>query len=68
MQMPFCVTSFAVIIYFPHILLMFACPSHQQCEGGYFCFQRDEDEDVPGCNGDAEDGIDYCIPEFYRDN
>lgn len=47
---------------------MFACPSHQQCEGGYFCFQRDEDEDVPGCNGDAEDGIDYCIPEFYRDN
>ena len=40
----------------------------QQCEDGYFCLQRDADEDVPGCNGDAEDGIDYCIPEFYRDN
>ena len=40
----------------------------QQCEDGYFCLQRDADEDIPGCNGDAEDGIDYCIPEFYRDN
>jgi len=44
------------------------CDDDIDCEDGYFCFQRDEDEDVPGCNGDAEDGIDYCIPEFYRGN
>jgi hypothetical protein len=37
---------------------------------GLFCFQRDDDEDVPGCNGDfkADPGVDYCVPEFYRDN
>lgn len=39
-----------------------------QCEPGLFCLQRDDDEDIPGCNGDAEDGVDYCIPEFYRDS
>lgn len=44
------------------------CDDDIDCEDGHFCFQRDDDEDVPGCNGDAEDGIDYCIPEFYRDN
>jgi len=44
------------------------CDEDVDCEDGYFCFQRDADEDIPGCKGDAEDGIDYCIPLFYSDN
>ena len=41
-----------------------------KCEDGLFCFQRDEDEDVPGCQGDMgeDEGVDYCVPEFYRDS
>ena len=37
-----------------------------QCEPGLFCFQRDADEDVPGCTGDPRGVIDYCIPESFR--
>eukprot|EP00980_Cylindrotheca_fusiformis_P014675 scaffold3995_cov45-Cylindrotheca_fusiformis.AAC.1 len=39
------------------------CDNDHDCESGLVCFQRDENESVPGCSGGSSDGsrTDYCI-------
>lgn len=39
------------------------CDNNGQCAEGLTCFQRDRNEDVPGCSGGASDNslTDYCI-------
>mmetsp|Transcript_28095 Transcript_28095/g.62539 ORF Transcript_28095/g.62539 Transcript_28095/m.62539 type:complete len:633 (-) Transcript_28095:1481-3379(-) len=44
------------------------CDDDTHCEDGLFCFQRERDEDVPGCDGRARRGVDYCISDSFRDS
>lgn len=37
------------------------CDSDDECGSGLMCYQRDDDEAVPGCNGTPRSGWDYCI-------
>eukprot|EP00980_Cylindrotheca_fusiformis_P000752 scaffold175_cov153-Cylindrotheca_fusiformis.AAC.4 len=39
------------------------CDDDDDCEGGLICFQRDENESVPGCSGGGKDNsrTDYCV-------
>ena len=37
------------------------CDSDDECGSGLICYQRDDDEVVPGCNGTPRSGWDYCI-------
>eukprot|EP00980_Cylindrotheca_fusiformis_P002012 scaffold444_cov109-Cylindrotheca_fusiformis.AAC.9 len=50
---------------FPLGLCQGDCDTSNDCANGLVCFQRDEGEEVPGCDGGREDGSrnDYCIPE-----
>ena len=36
------------------------CDRDTDCEGDLICFQREDDESVVGCSGDASSGWDYC--------
>jgi hypothetical protein len=36
------------------------CDSDKQCKGNLKCFQRNNDREVPGCNGAGISGRDYC--------
>jgi hypothetical protein len=36
------------------------CDEEGDCGEGLLCFQRDENESVPGCVGEGELGWDYC--------
>ncbi|CAJ1954158.1 unnamed protein product [Cylindrotheca closterium] len=40
------------------------CDSDFDCQGNLVCFQRNENEPVPGCSGGSADGsrTDYCVP------
>eukprot|EP00980_Cylindrotheca_fusiformis_P000754 scaffold175_cov153-Cylindrotheca_fusiformis.AAC.6 len=40
------------------------CDDDDDCEGGLICFQRNENESVPGCLGGSKDRskTDYCTP------
>eukprot|EP00980_Cylindrotheca_fusiformis_P000758 scaffold175_cov153-Cylindrotheca_fusiformis.AAC.10 len=42
------------------------CDDDPDCEDGLVCFQRDENESVPGCSGGSSDSsrTDYCIPKY----
>eukprot|EP00980_Cylindrotheca_fusiformis_P017051 scaffold5231_cov83-Cylindrotheca_fusiformis.AAC.6 len=46
------------------------CDSNDDCEAGLICFQRDENESVPGCSGGSSDGsrTDYCIYDEEKDD
>ena len=52
--------------YSAHILCTFFmtlsgdCDSDIDCKDGYVCHQRDEWEEVYGCVGWGEYGLDYC--------
>jgi hypothetical protein len=37
------------------------CDTDDECAGDLICFQRDENEVVPGCVGVAEEERDYCV-------
>jgi len=37
------------------------CDSDNECEGSLLCFQRANDESVPGCPGEGSIGTDYCF-------
>ena len=37
------------------------CDDDDMCADGLVCQQRDADEVVVGCDGEAEDGTDYCV-------
>jgi hypothetical protein len=39
------------------------CDSNSDCRGDMVCFQRNENDPVPGCVGGEDDGsrTDYCI-------
>jgi len=37
------------------------CDGDDECRGSLVCFSRSNDEPVPGCNGIAYNGIDYCF-------
>ena len=39
------------------------CDDDDECDSGLLCYQRDDDEPVPGCNGTPRSGWDYCIRE-----
>ena len=39
------------------------CDDDDECASGLVCYQRDDDEPVPGCNGTPRSGWDYCIRE-----
>ena len=45
------------------------CDSDKDCASGLKCFQRNGNEKVPGCEGSAVRGADYCIPKerFLKD-
>ena len=45
------------------------CDSDDECQPGLFCLVRNRQSlpNVAFCGGQAEDKIDYCIPERYRD-
>ena len=38
------------------------CDYDSDCKEGLRCFERDRFASVPGCSGDGEGGMDYCIP------
>ena len=41
------------------------CDSDAECAAGLVCFKRDGDEKIPGCDGDAKFGKDFCVrPEI----
>eukprot|EP00980_Cylindrotheca_fusiformis_P016329 scaffold4852_cov76-Cylindrotheca_fusiformis.AAC.1 len=48
---------------FPLGLCQGDCDSNSDCDEGLVCFQRDGNEEVPGCDGGLEDSsrTDYCI-------
>jgi len=37
------------------------CDDDDECAAGLMCYQRDDAEPVPGCNGTPRDGWDYCV-------
>merc|ERR1711977_351532 len=39
------------------------CDRDSDCGEGLKCFQREDNEDIPGCIGDPVSKWDYCIPE-----
>merc|ERR1711981_1488314 len=39
------------------------CDRDSDCGEGLKCFQREDNEDIPGCIGDPLSKWDYCIPE-----
>jgi hypothetical protein len=47
-------------------ILLLDCDVDSDCLGGLTCWQRDGDEEVPGCIGDGQTGFDYCSngPDF----
>ena len=36
------------------------CDADADCAGNLECFQRNGDEEVPGCVGSGQTGWDYC--------
>eukprot|EP00984_Skeletonema_dohrnii_P002240 scaffold785_cov135-Skeletonema_dohrnii-CCMP3373.AAC.1 len=49
---------------FPLSECMGDCDNNEECSSGLICYQRNENEAVPGClGGEDDDGTsDYCIP------
>ena len=43
------------------------CDSDAECAEGLVCYQREDDEPVPRCNGSARTGWDYCVRESDLD-
>jgi len=45
------------------------CDSDAECQPGLFCLQRNlnSPDTVAFCDGKADERVDYCIPERYRD-
>lgn len=41
------------------------CDNNGDCEGDLICFQRNENDEVPGCRGDADAAMDYCTDKAY---
>ena len=41
------------------------CDKDSDCKAGLKCFQRDGDEAIPGCSGNAKNGWDYCVDEKF---
>jgi len=43
------------------------CDVNSDCGGDLLCFQRDANEDVPGCHGGSSDGslTDYCVERSH---
>jgi len=37
------------------------CDEDADCGEGLYCFERDGFEEVPGCEGPGEEGVDYCV-------
>lgn len=37
------------------------CDDDSECDNGLLCFQRRRTEEVPGCEGVGDSGIDYCF-------
>ena len=37
------------------------CDANNDCSSGLMCFERTDDEPVPGCGGTPETGINYCV-------
>ncbi|CAB9518566.1 expressed unknown protein [Seminavis robusta] len=53
--------------FFPLDLCKGDCDDDDECSGSMVCFQRNGNEQVPGCRGTAETGTDYCIiPPNFR--
>merc|ERR1712080_319648 len=44
------------------------CDSDKQCGNGLICQQREGDEPVPLCEGEAKTGEDYCIVDESEDS
>ncbi len=50
--------------------------SDSDCKGSLVCFERDEFDNVPGCQGGGSEGTDYCVDIndklanqlFYKDD
>ena len=40
------------------------CDKDEHCEGDLICFKRDGFEPVFGCEGDGDDGTDYCTEPY----
>jgi hypothetical protein len=43
------------------------CDMDSECKEGYVCFQRDDEEPVPGCSGKGERERDYCSEPVLTD-
>ena len=37
------------------------CKKDDDCKRNLECFEREDDEDVPGCEGKGKDGVNYCF-------
>lgn len=49
------------LIHFHCFVMPIDCDADEDCGDGLLCFQRDENELVPGCVGAGELGWDYCF-------
>lgn len=60
-----CTFSITLFVYFssslPHLSLAGDCDVDDDCLDELVCFQRNADEDVPGCRGKTRNTMDYCI-------
>jgi len=52
-------------IYFPLSECQGDCDHDYDCADGLFCFQRDQNDPIPGCNGNSPSRSDFCVSNFY---
>jgi hypothetical protein len=54
-------TNENVTKYYPYGKCQGQCKSHADCAAGLQCYERTNNETVPGCNGLGEHGLNYCF-------